>query len=233
MILSEKLADGDLLERLWKRIYNSKDDRTKEEFEDLTGVSLNEFENHKDKNIEEIYLLLKNNSYKFSECKGIPKSKSSGGYRLTSVPIIKDRIVQKAIYHLVTPVFYPHINTGVSYCGVRKSHKKEKYGLNIKKAIKKLTTHVKNGNFWIFESDIKSFFDNILKDALLKKVTRVLNNDDSINRLIEQIIYFKIGNEEEVLDKLLELPDGIKGVAQGSSLSPLFSNLYLSDFFFT
>jgi hypothetical protein len=117
----------------------------------------------------------------------------------------------------------------VSYCGVSDGSRSSKK-INIKLAVKKIEEQLLKGNFFIFESDISGFFDNIPKRKLYKKIKSILP-DDSINELIHQVIFFKIGNDIDIIKYPgLKKPQTYYGIPQGSPLSALFSNLSLVNF---
>jgi hypothetical protein len=83
----------------------------------------------------------------------------------------------------------------------------------------------------VYESDIQGFFDSIVRERLFNKVKQNLI-DDSLNKVIRDIIYFQIGNYDQLKkDARGKLPHQKSevGIAQGSPLSPFFANVYLSD----
>jgi len=64
----------------------------------------------------------------------------------------------------------------------------------------------------VIDIDLKSYFDTIRHDILLKKVGKRVN-DDKVMRLL----------------KLILQTSGKRGVPQGGVISPLLSNIYLNE----
>ncbi len=232
--LRQKISEIKCLQKCWRNIYSSKREDVRESSRGFDNITLNQFKEKAATNLARISWELVNDRYKFSPLKGIPIRKANGNYRLVTSPSVSDRIVHKAILSAINEIFYSLVDTGVSYCGVKRnlfssSKKKDKNHIS---AIKQITTLVSEKKFWIFESDIEGFFDNVPKKNLLDLIINDLP-DSSINDLIKQIIFFEIGNEAD-LEKpkykgKLKLPQKDCGISQGSPLSPLFSNIYLSD----
>ncbi|QQS59555.1 hypothetical protein IPN35_01560 [Candidatus Peregrinibacteria bacterium] len=229
-LLLNEVAEINRLKKCWMSIYASKSEDIRKMSKGIDNVTLEDFKKDDDQNLKDIHTQIATGKFEFDEIKSIPKKKSNGKIRLISAPTVRDRVVHKSILSILSDALYDHINTGVSYCGVKKDFwKKEKDGLSIKRAIEQLVTYVKRRNYWIFETDIKGFFDHVPKEKILKKVCEVLP-DRSLEKYLKQIIFFDIGNESELLKKEIEIPNKINGLAQGSSLSPLFANLFLAEF---
>jgi hypothetical protein len=81
---------------------------------------------------------------------------------------------------------------------------------------------VKNGNKWILDGDIESFFDSIDLDLLLGSVAERVP-DTKILKVTEK--FLKAGVFEN-----MSLRDEYSGIAQGSVISPLLANIYLHRF---
>lgn len=103
----------------------------------------------------------------------------------------------------------------------------------VEKAIKTVQKYRRDGHRYCCKTDIIHFFNNINKQDLLEKVLKPLP-DCSINELIREIIFNDIdaSSKLDYKNKVKKeyTPDNVNGIAQGDVLSPLFSNIYLSDF---
>lgn len=199
----------------------------------MDGVTIEQFFESEREQIRSLIASLKKGQFKFSDLRGIPIPKvGSDKDRLITAPTVKDRIVQKAILAVINPILFPYINTGSSYCGVKEDiFSKSKRCLNARKAIEKLIWHIRRRHFWILKADIEKFFDKVPKDKMYTKIENLLFFDTSLNPLIKSMIYFQVGNSALLeANSKIDLPEPEIGVSQGSSLSPLFANVYLEDF---
>ncbi|WP_027180402.1 CRISPR-associated endonuclease Cas1 [Maridesulfovibrio bastinii] len=138
-------------------------------------------------------------------------NKPLGGRRTLGTFSSEDSLAQKLLHRLLSPVLdrmFEH-----SSVGFRKGRSREDAKRMIQQAIRQ-------GCRYVFESDIDSFFDDIDRSTMLRKLRGVLPQADKMTfRALESCI--NAGLENEV--------DSTKGLVQGSSLSPLLSNLYLDS----
>ena len=228
-IILEHISSIEVLRNSWKELVSGKSKHAKLTSVGVDGVNILTFEKDLENNLDNISHKIRNKSYKFSPLHGFLKKKpvKKDGlveYRLITVATVSDRIVQRAILKIIKPFFQELINNGVSFSG--SGEKKNKVGyLN---AFNSLKENIKQDKKYVYESDIKGFFDNINKDLLLEKILKKLP-DDSLKELLRDIIYFSIHNRAEIESKI-KLSEFNKGLSQGSPLSPLFANIFLIDF---
>jgi retron-type reverse transcriptase len=73
--------------------------------EGIDKESLYDFRLNEQQNLRHLLEQLKSGNYKFSALKVLPKLKSNKkNYRGLSIPIVKDRIIQKAMLKILTPL---------------------------------------------------------------------------------------------------------------------------------
>ena len=129
--------------------------------------------------------------------------KGNGKTRTLKIPSIRDRVVQGAVKLILEPIFEPDFQKGsYGYRPRRTAHQ----------AIHRVGGALSEGKTRVIDLDLKSYFDTIRHDILLKKIAGRVE-DKKVLRLIKLIL--KVG--------------GKRGVGQGGVISPLFSNIYLTE----
>ncbi|MFA7278208.1 MAG: reverse transcriptase domain-containing protein [Candidatus Gracilibacteria bacterium] len=223
-----ELSNPFLLKKSWLSVRRGKTEKIATRSKGIDGVSLFDFGQNLPENLSILSEELRLGKYHAQPVKVVLEKKNNGKFRIISVPTIRDRIVQRAMLELFKPCLTPVISTGVSYCGAKND---EDESISLKNAIEKVVYHVGQGCFWIFESDIVSFFDRIPKQALLDKLRDTVPMDIGLTNLLVEYIYFEVGNPEKFVGKEdISIPVGDVGITQGSALSPIFANLYLAEF---
>lgn len=153
--------------------------------------------------LENIQEELKNQTYYPSKkrIKEIPKGKNK--VRRLSIPTIKDRVVEGVLKLILEPIFEADFQPG-------------SYGYRPKRtaaeAIERVAQAILKGNTKAIDIDLRAYFDTIAHAELFKKVAERVNDRD-VMRLL----------------KLIVKASGKRGIGQGSSLSPLLSNIYLNE----
>jgi RNA-directed DNA polymerase len=134
--------------------------------------------------------------------KEIPKD---GGkkVRVLSIPAIRDRVVQGALKLILEPIFEADFQLGsYGYRPKRTAHQ----------AVERVAKAIVEGKTRVIDWDLKAYFDNVQHYLLLEKVaTRI--QDGEVMHLLKMILK----------------ASGKKGVPQGGVISPMLSNLYLTE----
>lgn len=205
----------------WAMLKNHRHQRTF----GIDHESISTFSKAQKANLLRIKKQLLEKKYRFKEMRPAPISKR-GKKRTILIATVEDRIVCKAILSLIEPKFNAYnSNCDFSREVTFKSRTKKPKFKGVPLAVYAIQEHMTAGYTWIVEADIKKFFDNVPKKEILKIVAQEIS-DKNILKLIKDIVKFKVDSESQ--DTSLYKP--YKGIAQGSSISPLLASVYLFNF---
>lgn len=138
--------------------------------------------------------------------------KPSGGERTLGIPTVLDRLIQQALLQILQPIVEPTFSES-SY-GFRP-------GRNAHQAVRAIQRYVQEGRTWVVDIDLEKFFDRVNHDRLMSRVARYVD-DDRVLKLIRR--YLEAGL---MRDGVVEARG--TGTPQGGPLSPLLSNILLTD----
>src|SRR3954468_13872919 len=134
--------------------------------------------------------------------KEIPKDGGSK-VRVLSIPAIRDRVVQGALKLILEPIFEADFQPGsYGYRPKRTAHQ----------AVNRVAQAIVENKTRIIVIALRACFDNIQHSLLLHKVARRVRDNDVMH----------------LLNRMLKAT-GKRGVPQGGVISPLLSNLYLTE----
>src|ERR1700738_3128393 len=129
--------------------------------------------------------------------------KGDGKVRVLGIPAIRDRVVQGALKLILEPIFEADFQPGsFGYRPKRTAHE----------AVDRVARAIVQQKTRIIDIDLRSYFDNVRHDRLLAKVAQRVDDADVLHLL-----------------KLMLKANGQRGVPQGGVISPLLSNLYLTE----
>jgi len=134
------------------------------------------------------------------------------------VPTVKDRIVQTAVMLVIEPIFEADFLDS-SY-GFRP-------GKNAHQAIDAIRQYLSAGFTEVYDADLKSYFDTIPHDALIKCLERRIA-DRHVLKLIRMWLECPVVETDDHGRTQVSRPK--QGTPQGGVVSPLLANIYLHWF---
>ena len=139
--------------------------------------------------------------------------KLGGGERGLGIPDVVDRVVQEACRAVLEPLYEPTFHP--SSHGFRPER-------SCQTAIAEACSYIQEGHEWVVDIDLKAFFDRVHHQRLMSRLAE---------RVDDKQLLVLIGR---MLKAQVIMPDGVKvatkeGVPQGGPLSPLLSNIVLSE----
>lgn len=138
--------------------------------------------------------------------------KPQGGERILGIPTVQDRLVQQALHQVLSPLLEPSFSDH-SY-GFRP-------GRSAHQAVKAMQQHINDGYRWVVDLDLAQFFDRVNHDVLMSLLARRIA-DRRVLGLIRR--YLEAGLLEDGL-----VSPRREGTPQGGPLSPLLSNVLLTE----
>ena len=187
------------------------------------GVWLSDFRKHLKTNLQGLSYDLENKLYhpfplmRFAVPKKTGQSIATGkgkdkGVRFLSVPTIRDRVAQAAVF-LQTRIIFEKEFENISHA--------YRVGRGVKSAIEEIQYWRDKGYSYAVDADIDDYFDNVPHDLLLQKLENLIPDKDLL-RLFEKWIKADVYDGEKIWT--LE-----KGIPQGSVVSPMMANLFLDE----
>jgi group II intron reverse transcriptase/maturase len=139
--------------------------------------------------------------------------KTGGGERGLGIPNVVDRVVQEAVRRTLEPLHEPTFHP--SSHGFRPNR-------SCHTAIAEAKSYVAEGHEWVVDLDLEAFFDRVHHQRLMSRLAQ---------RVHDKGLLILVGR---MLKAHVVMPDGVRvrtdeGVPQGGPLSPLLSNIVLSE----
>jgi RNA-directed DNA polymerase len=208
-LLYDKVCRQDILQEAWKRVKSNKG---------AAGVDQVDIEavcNHgEERFLCDLAQELRSRSYRAALVRRvhIPKPGQPGKTRPLGIPTVKDRVVQMAVKLVTEPLF----EADFMPCS---------FGFRPKKtprmALSEIVQSVNEGYWFVVDVDLKSYFDTISHELLMRLVERRVG-DVQVLRLIRAWLKADVLEEGKVTH-----PD--RGSPQGGVVSPTLSNIFLHE----
>jgi RNA-directed DNA polymerase len=174
-------------------------------------VSWRHYTKNLEENLADLHKRLRSRTYRAQPVKRAWAEKDDGKKRPLGIPVMDDKIVQRAGTMLLEAVyeqdFYEFSH------GFRRDHSPQQALKEIREKCYKLKIN------WIVDADVRGFFDNIDHHLLIEMIKKRVN-DGGLIRLIGK--WLKAG----VLDGE-ELSYSETGTPQGGVISPMLANIFL------
>jgi RNA-directed DNA polymerase len=202
--LIDKIYRPTTLEAAWVRVARNKGTSG------IDGQSTERFAAQAERYLSELQQQLADGSYRPAPIRRVEIPKGDGGTRPLGIPTVKDRIVQTALKMTIEPIFEAQFLAG-SY-GFRP-------GRSCKDALREVDRLLKEGYCHVVDADLKSYFDTIPHDRLMRLVESSIS-DGRVLALIESYL------KQDILKEMARWQP-TTGTPQGAVISPLLANLYL------
>lgn len=179
----------------------------------IDGVTIKEYAKNEQENILKLLEKLKAKEYNPSPVRRVYIPKKDGKKRPLGIPTLEDRIVQQALTDILMPKYEKLVfhNWSMGY----------RPGRGVESALQVIIKNIELGRNWIYDCDIKGFFDNIPHKKLMKVLNKVIA-DGTVLDLIWS--WLKCGYMEEG-----KYYNTKTGQVQGGVISPLLANIYLNE----
>ena len=178
----------------------------------VDGIGIAEFDDHLRQHWPTIKAKLLAGEYMPSPVRRVDIDKPQGGTRTLGIPTLTDRMIQQALHQVLSPIF--EADFSASSYGFRP-------GRNAHQAVKAAKQYVVEGRRIVVDMDLEKFFDRVNHDLLMEKLSKKIG-DGRVLRLIRR--YLEAGMMADGM-----VSQRTEGTPQGGPLSPLLSNILLTE----
>lgn len=178
----------------------------------VDGLGVREFKAHLKQHWPTIKAKLLTGKYIPQAVRRVEIPKPQGGARLLGIPTLTDRLIQQALHQVLSPIFE---------AGFSESSYGFRTGKSAHQAVKAARQYVAEGRRIVVDMDLEKFFDRVNHDILMGKLAQKID-DERVLKLIRRYL------EAGMMDNGVVSPR-TEGTPQGGPLSPLLSNILLTE----
>lgn len=208
MSLYTKIIDIQKLQAAWDKVRRNKP------ASGVDCVNYDSFENNRKQEIKQLNLELLNHEYRVQPVK-LVRMQRDDKFREISLYTMRDKTVQTSLAMNLGPS-YEKTFSSCTY-----AYRSDRSALIAVNALEQEI--MKEKYSWCAKLDISSFFDHIQLYRLLDMLRKRIKEDDVLDLIMMQLNAPSIGEGGELVEKKV-------GLYQGSSISPLLSNVYMDEF---
>lgn len=206
MELLEEILNQNNLNKAYKKVVANKG------VAGVDGITVEEELDYLKENKDRIINQIRKRKYKPQPVKRVQIPKENGKMRNLGIPTVTDRIIQQAIFQVISPIFEKQFND--NSFGFRPNRSCEQ-------AVIRALEYLNDGYEWIVDIDLEKFFDTVNQDKLITIIGKTITDGDVVS-LIRK--YLSAGVMEKGIVKATTV-----GTPQGGNLSPLLSNIMLNE----
>lgn len=178
----------------------------------VDGIGVAEFKDHLKQHWPTIKARLLAGTYIPQAVRRVDIPKPQGGTRTLGIPTLTDRLIQQALHQVLSPIFEADFSES-SY-GFRP-------GKNAHQAVQAAQRYVAEGRRVVVDIDLEKFFDRVDHDLLMGKLAEKID-DERVLKLIRRYLEAGMMAQGRVSPRK-------EGTPQGGPLSPLLSNILLTE----
>jgi group II intron reverse transcriptase/maturase/CRISPR-associated endonuclease Cas2 len=189
------------------------------------GQSLAAFDRRRAFFLAKLQKELLNNTYQPAPLRVFNIPKADGSSRVLRVPAVRDRVAQQAVLRIIGPVWESEFeDASFAY----------RKGRSVRQAVTRVCRFRDEGRLWVVRADIDDYFDEIPHEQIIERFSAKVADEQVVS-----LIALWIGANWRIAAKGTEGKDGpshstrkvsLRGISQGSVISPLLSNIYLDRF---
>ena len=206
MELLEEILNQNNLNKAYKKVVANKG------VAGADGITVEEEFDYLKENKDRIINQIRKRKYKPQPVKRVQIPKENGKMRNLGIPTVTDRIIQQAIFQVISPIFEKQFND--NSFGFRPNRSCEQ-------AVIRALEYLNDGYEWIVDIDLEKFFDTVNQDKLITIIGKTITDGDVVS-LIRK--YLSAGVMEKGIVKATTV-----GTPQGGNLSSLLSNIMLNE----
>lgn len=193
--------------------------------EEARPESISRFAEDVDEKLEKLAEQLASGEYTPAPLWRVTIPKESGEERVLHVPTVRDRIVERSVHDVIAPFVDPWLGpTSFAF----------RQGIGVADALQEVVKWRDAGFTHVLRADIEDCFPTIPRHTAVRMLKATLP-DRSLDNLIDALVLHRTGNRVAPYPpnygsrRRRTIPDEVPGLPQGTSLSPLTTNLVLTQ----